>query len=428
MTRESSRAGEAGRQSGLSRRQFIKTGAAGAAFVGLSAATLGACSTRSDGDDTTSAKQYLDFYGEHQTGIAPPVVPALGLMASFKALSPDRASLQQTFVELTDEVEGLMSGRPIPTRDEAYPPVDSGLLGATPEPDNLSIVVSVGSSLFDERFGLADKVPNELVRMPFLANDRLDPNRSHGDVLLSIDAENPDTVQFALRQLMRRRRRDLVLEWVVDGYTRGGGVNDGTAGAPRNLMGFKDGTANLATDDDASLDRFVWVDDSDGEPSWAVGGSYQAVRIIRMFVEFWDRTPLAEQEAIMGRHKDTGAPLGMESEFDTPNFSNDGGGDRTPLDAHIRLANPRTAETEKNLMLRRGFHYTRGYDAAGRLDQGLAFVSYQRSLNDGFLAVQGRLSGEPLEEYILPEGGGFFYALPGVPEPGGYLGEGLFAA
>ena len=100
----------------------------------------------------------------------------------------------------------------------------------------------------------------------------------------------------------------------------------------------------------------------------------------------------------------------------------------TPLDAHIRLANPRTPRDRRNLILRRGFSYTRGYDGAGQLDQGLAFVSYQRSLEPGFLAVQARLTGEPLEEYIRPEGGGFFFALPGVPEPGGYLGQGLLAA
>ena len=63
---------------------------------------------------------------------------------------------------------------------------------------------------------------------------------------------------------------------------------------------------------------------------------------------------------------------------------------------------------------------------AGQLDQGLAFVSFQRSLADGFLAVQGRLNGEPLEEYIRGEGGGFFFALPGA-QPGGHLGDGLLA-
>jgi deferrochelatase/peroxidase EfeB len=66
-----------------------------------------------------------------------------------------------------------------------------------------------------------------------------------------------------------------------------------------------------------------------------------------------------------------------------------------------------------------------GFDAAGRLDQGLVFVSYQASLAKGFLEVQARLKGEPLEEYILPIGGGFFFALPGVRTPGGWLGERL---
>jgi deferrochelatase/peroxidase EfeB len=146
-----------------------------------------------------------------------------------------------------------------------------------------------------------------------------------------------------------------------------------------------------------------------------------------MFVEHWDRTSLGEQEAIMGRHKGSGAPLGGEREEDAPVYDDDPDGRRTPLDAHIRLANPRTLDTADSLILRRGFSYSAGFDRAGQLDQGLAFVCFQRELEKGFLAVQARLDGEPLEEYVLPVGGGFFFALPGTEDPDRPLGADLLA-
>ena len=99
----------------------------------------------------------------------------------------------------------------------------------------------------------------------------------------------------------------------------------------------------------------------------------------------------------------------------------------TPLDGHIRLANPRTAATEQNRILRRGFNYASGFDARRPARPGPAFVCFQRSLADGFLTVQQRLDGEALEEYIKPVGGGFFFALPGVTSSDGYLGETLLS-
>ena len=141
-------------------------------------------------------------------------------------------------------------------------------------------------------------------------------------------------------------------------------------------------------------DRFgdlVWVS-GDGEPEWATGGSYMAVRLIRMFVERWDRTPLLEQEAIIGRHKRTGAPMGAQREEDLPDLVGDPDGAVTPIDAHIRLANPRTPGSERNLLFRRGYSFSRGFDGAGLLDQGLLFVAFQRDLDAGFVTVQDRLS------------------------------------
>jgi len=400
----------------LSRRTFIAGGVGASAVAAIAGCSAAAPEPR--------AARFVAFEGAHQAGITAHPVPARGMQAAFSVQTADRAGVARMFRELTDEIRGLMAGRPPQTRDAAFPALDSGVLGPNPPADDLSVVVSVGATLFDGRYGLADRKPAELVTMPFLANDRLDPKRSHGDLLLTLEGGHSDTLLFALRQLMRRTRDSLVLRWMVDGYSRGS-ETAAAGGTSRNLLGFKDGTANLDTGDTALMDKHVWVADSDPEPDWATGGSYHVSRVIRMFVEFWDRTPLAEQEAIIGRHKISGAPIGREGEHDEPPFA------ATPADtsiletAHIKLANPRNSDSADSLILRRGFSFAGGFDGSGQLDQGLAFVSYQRSLRRGFLAVQERLKGEPLEEYILPVGGGFFFALPGVPAGDRFLGDAL---
>ncbi|OBA86844.1 peroxidase [Mycobacteriaceae bacterium 1482268.1] len=410
---------------GISRRGFV-AGALGTGVAVGAGAAIGGCSPSKPAAPPVKQPAFTPFEGPHQAGITTLPIPEQGLVASFNLHARGRDGLKATLQELTEEIRGLMAGRPAESRHPGFPPVDSGILGDKPPADNLSILVGLGASAFDDRFGLADRKPKELVTMPFLANDRLDPKLSHGDLSIVIEAGHTDTVQFALRQLMRRTRRDMTLRWMIDGYARGiGAGKTSEAATPRNLLGFKDGTANLDVDDTALMNRHVWVQPEDGEPEWAVGGSYQAVRIIRMFVEFWDRTRLAEQEALIGRKKVSGAPLGMNDEFADPDYAEDPKGQRIPLDAHIRLANPRTTETEQNLILRRGFNYSRGFDGAGRLDQGLAFIAYQRSLQKGFLAVQSRLKGEPLEEYIMPVGGGFFFVLPGVTGKHRFIGDAL---
>jgi deferrochelatase/peroxidase EfeB len=406
----------------LGRRAFLGSAALGSAALG--AAALAACT--SDEASRQGPGRRVPFGGDHQAGIDTPAAH-FGLLAAFNLVSEDRARLATSLRDLTDEARALMEARPPERRDTAYPPAETGMLGPGGRTDGLAVTLSVGASLFDGRFGLADRKPNELVRMPFLSNDRLDPAQTHGDLLLALSADQPDVLLHALRQLMRRTRDNLVLHWMLDGYNRPDAAPVPGRTDNRNLLGFKDGTANLDITDKGLMDELIWVGAGDGEPAWAVGGSYQAVRIIRMFVEFWDRTPLNEQQKIIGRDKASGAPLGKDRETDDPGYGDDPAGRGVPLDAHIRMANPRTPGTAGSRILRRGFNFSRGFDNAGRLDQGLAFVSYQKSLARGFLAVQARLKGEPLEEYILPVGGGFFFALPGVSSDDAWLGQQLLA-
>jgi deferrochelatase/peroxidase EfeB len=421
----------------VSRRRFLAGGLAGTAVAGLGGTVAAGCSDSTsgtagrDGCDTSGSAgaaparaRYLPFRGPHQTGITHPANEQ-GLLAAFTVTADNRDELRDTLRALSTESERLMSGEPYEDRHPAYPPLHTGAVGNPPPPADLSVVVSVGASLFDGRYGLASRKPLALEKMPFLANDRLDPERSHGDLLLTITSAHEDVNLFALRQLARATRGTLALHWMLGGYNRRTRAARGEAGK-RNLMGFIDGTSNLDPSDDAVMDRYVWVQPDDDEPAWTVGGTYHVVRVIRMLVEFWDRTRLSEQESIIGRHKESGAPLGGDTETDVPDYSTDADGEVTPLDAHIRLANPRTSETEGDLIFRSGLSFSRGFDGDGQLDQGLAFVSFQRRLSQ-FLNTQARLAGEPLEEYIVPEGGGFYFALPGVTDDGEFLGARLLA-
>ncbi len=421
----------------LSRRRFL-VATAGAGAAAVAGGTVGALLTSAVAAADAPAKRVGDgrsgpaivpFAGARQAGVTRPTIqPASTMLAAFDVTATDREALATAMRELTTRIRDLAGGwSPMPG-DPLYAPPESGIVGSTTGPADLTVTVSVGASLFDGRFGLASRRPRQLAAMPVFPNDVLDPGMRDGDLMVQVAAVDQTAVIHALRYLQLGVRDALRLRWMVDGFIRPDPVATPGHTTSRNLLGFKDGTANPSTADDALMDELVWVGPSDGEPAWAVGGSYLVARVIRMFVERWDRTALSEQEAVIGRSKRIGAPLGAGREEDLPDLAADPAGAVIPLDAHIRLANPRTPATERNRILRRGYSYSRGFDDAGLLDQGLLFVCYQRDLEAGFLTVQGRLDGEPLEEYIRPVGGGFYFTLPGVTTADGYLGDMLLQA
>lgn len=368
------------------------------------------------------------FYGAHQAGILTPQQASMMLVA-FDVLASDKADLRRLFRLLTQRIAFLTTGGPAPdTPNPRLPPTDSGILGEFIAPDNLTITVSLGKSLFDERFGLAAHAPRKLQKMTRFPNDSLDAALCHGDLLLQICANTADTVIHALRDIIKYTPDLLSVRWKREGFISAHAARSKGKETPINLLGFKDGTANPDSQNAALMNNVVWVQPAQDEPAWTAGGSYQAVRIIQFHVEFWDRTPLKEQQTIFGRDKHSGAPLGMQHEHDVPDYSRDPDGDVIALDSHIRLANPRTPETQSSLMMRRGYSYSLGVTNSGQLDMGLLFVCYQHDLEKGFLTVQKRLNGEALEEYIKPIGGGYFFALPGVPDAKHYLAQSLLEA
>ena len=380
--------------------------------------------------NSASPDDHVPFLGRHQAGIVTPR-PAHGMIASFHVVAQTPDELDALLRRLTQRIAFLTEGGTPPELDPRLPPADSGIVGPVVRPDALTVTVALGASLFEDREWLAPLKPLRLTRMTRFPNDALDASLCHGDLTLQICANTQDTTIHALRDIIKNLPDRLVLKWKQEGnvpvIAPGPG---GVAQSARNFLGFRDGSANPDAADTALMDRLVWVGPERGEPQWAERGSYQLVRVIRNFVERWDRTPLREQELIMGRARNTGAPLDRleASEFDTPDYAADPDGLATPLDSHIRLANPRTPQSDENVILRRPFNYSNGVTRAGQLDQGLLFICYQADLEKGFIAVQRRLDGEPLEEYIKPVGGGYYFALPGVADASDYLGSSLMAA
>ncbi|MXP66244.1 deferrochelatase/peroxidase EfeB [Pantoea sp. Nvir] len=373
-------------------------------------------------------QQVQPFYGQHQAGIITPQQASMMLVA-FDVLASDKADLVRLFQVLTNRISFLThGGLAPPVVNLQLPPMDSGILGGFIAPDNLTITVSVGATLFDHRFGLEDVRPKKLQTMTRFPNDSLDASQCHGDLLLQICANTQDTVIHAVRDIIKHTPDLLGVRWRREGFIADSPSRNGSKETPINLLGFKDGTANPDTQNNLLMDKLLWVTSNQDEPAWAHNGCYQVARIIRFYVEMWDRTPLGEQQTIFGREKLSGAPLGMNHEKDIPNYAQDPDGKIIALDAHIRLANPRTSETESSLILRRGYSYSEGVTASGQLDMGLLFVCYQHDIEKGFITVQKRLNGEDLEEYVRPIGGGYFFVLPGVVNEKSYLAQSMLEA
>ena len=411
--------------SGVGRRRFLG-GALGAAGA-LAAGGAGFGVAKAVGtDDPSPAPGRVPFYGRHQAGIATPAQDRLAF-AAFDVTSTDVADLQRLLGTWAAAAAQMTKGEPIGSVETApdVPPIDTGeALGLAAA--KLTITVGFGPSLFDDRFGLAGRRPAALEPIPALPGDTLDPDRSNGDLCVQACADDPQVAFHAIRNFARLARGTAVMRWSQLGFGRTSSTSTAQE-TPRNLMGFKDGTNNIKLEDGAELADHVWVGAETDQP-WMRGGSYLVARRIRMLIESWDTDNLADQEQVFGRFKNSGAPLTGKHEFDEVDLNAlKGTAPVIPIDAHVRLASPKTNDGLR--VLRRGYSYTDGIDAnTGLLDAGLFFIAFQQDPRTQFVPLQRKLgSHDRLNEYIRHTGSGLYAVPPGLAEAGDYFGKALFA-
>jgi len=384
----------------LSRRALL--GLAGAAGGGL---LVGGYVVRErDGEDDASASPSaatVPFHGDHQAGIATPSQKYLQF-SSYDLDAGDAAGLRDLLRAWSDLAAELAAGR----HTEAFAPA------------SLTITFGLGPSVFDERFGLRQQRPSALVDIPPFEHDQLDPARCNGDLAVQVCSDDQHTALTAARALRATAEGAAHLRWSRAGFQRDPLPGE-EGGTPRNLVGFKDGTANIDRTDDARMGSNVWAAAEDGA-EWMAGGTYLVAREVEIDVDGFLAHPLDEQEVTFGRYKASGAPIGQKKEFD-PVIP-----DLQPVSAHIIVANPHQAGSEAERILRRGYNYSLGFDPEiNQVAGGLFFIAFQRDPLTQFIPIQRRLAhGDRMQHHLYPHGSAIFAVPPGIAA-GGYVGETL---
>jgi deferrochelatase/peroxidase EfeB len=417
----------------LSRRGLLGLVSAGTA--GLAVGVGGTVAvTSATGANASGAVRTVPFFGENQAGITTAAQDRLHFAAFDLASGTTRDDLIELLQDWTLAASRLTQGLEVSEEGavggpDTAPPDDTGeALGL--DASSLTITVGFGPSLFTDpdgadRFGLAGRRPPALETLPRFRGDALIPAASGGDLCIQACADDPQVAVHAIRNLSRIAFGRASLRWSQLGFGRTSSTSTAQA-TPRNLFGFKDGTANVKSEETDAVAEHVWVQDADG-PAWLVGGSYLVARKIRMIIETWDRSQLGEQERVIGRSKGSGAPLSGGGEFTEPDFEAVGatGAPLVDEESHVRLAHPSVNGGAR--LLRRGYNFVDGNDELGRLNAGLFFICFQRDPEAQFVRIQNSLAAnDAMNEYLQHVSSGIFAVPPGA-RSGGYVGETLFA-
>ncbi|MBI1352042.1 MAG: Dyp-type peroxidase [Actinomycetales bacterium] len=369
-----------------------------------SATTASDAATQATGQDLV-----YPFYGAHQSGVETPPT-TLQTFIGLDLIDPSPRTADAVLRLVSDDAARLTQGQP------ALGDTEPGIAAS---PAGLTITVGIGRQLF-ERTRRADAIPDSLVEIPAFPTDAFEKPWVQTDMIVQIASDDAVTLTHATRMVTKDLSTLVSVRWMQDGFLPNEPAVPGGVGR-RNLMGQVDGTVNPepGTPD---FNTVVW-DDSEG-PAWVTGGTVLVLRRIRLLLDDWEKLDPTTQENVIGRHQDSGAPLGGTSELEAFDYEavDANGLPVIPEDAHIRVA--RAASTEQ-MILRRPYSYNAGM-RNGTNDMGLLFAAYMRDPATSYIPMQTRVAElDAFNRWNITIGSAAYF-LPAGAREGGYIGEGIF--
>ncbi|MEV6872978.1 Dyp-type peroxidase [Amycolatopsis sp. NPDC051128] len=364
-----------------SRRAFLGAGA-----TMLVAGLTAGCEPGSaqPGRDAPAASAAVSPTGPHQAGITLPREAQPNLLVVVADVD-DGAAVGPLLAELGEAVRTLAAG------------TDARLLGLPP--GDLTVTIGVGPRLVRR----ADPSLPGTADLPQFSRERIDPRARGGDLMVQIcagDAVVPPIVAAALLGQAGDRLRE---RWRQSG--RRGSTNPVNEGltAPRNVFGFIDGIVGPHTT--AQQQRDLWLTG----PAPVAGGTIAVLRRMELDLPRFAALPVAAQEAVFGRRRDTGTPLSGGTIASDPDLGakTPDGRYLVPADAHLRRAH--STAVGVGLMLRRS--YTIDEPAPG-----LLFISFQNDIRTFTNTLTRMDNGDALLSFTTTTAGASFLVLPGFDE------------
>ncbi|WP_235926005.1 Dyp-type peroxidase [Actinokineospora pegani] len=362
---------------GPSRRTFL--GAAGAA---VTAGLAVGCESRSGKPHGAPAPDAPPpATGGHQAGVAEPRDAQPNLLAVVADID-DTAAVGPLLAELGQTILALTAG------------VDPRLLGLAP--GDLTVTIGIGPRIVR----LSDpSLPGAADLPPFSREEVADRERG-GDLLVQVCASDPLLPSVAAAALLDRAGDRVRERWRQSGRRASGVALGEGRTAPRNLLGFVDGIVGPHTP--AEQERDLWL----SAPPPVAGGTIVVLRRMELDLRRFAGLSIQDQNAVFGRHRDTGVPLSGGSAAAGPNLGakTPDGRYLVPADAHARRAH--SSVVGVGLMLRRSY-------SVDEPAPGLLFISFQNDLRTFTATLTHMEHSDALLPFTRTTASATFLVLPG---------------